>query len=371
MFLRWLIAAVFFAATASCGPRGGITVAPQARAIGTIEPIFIGTMRGRDPETGEEFGRHRVREIRFARVDVSVPPKRKPGEIKWPRRGRIPDPATDFLAADQLIFASETAFRDDLRAALAQRGGPREAVIFVHGFNTTFAEGTYRFAQLGHDLKVDAALVHFSWPSRGSPLAYVYDRDSVHYARDGLEKLIGEVEAAGARRVLIVGHSMGSFLVMETLRQIAIGKRHDLLGKIRGVVLMSPDIDVDVFHEQTWRIRKLPQPFLIFTSKKDKALGLSARLTGERDRLGNLADPREVADLDVTLVDTTAFSVGGGHFNVGNSPALIAILGNIGDVDAAFAAEASGKTGLLGGVVLTVQDATQIVMSPVTALAGQ
>lgn len=369
--MRLVFVTLLLMVFAGCGPRGEITVVPESRGIGTVEPIFIATMRGKDPETGEEFSRYRVSKVRFARVDVSIPPDREPGEIRWPRPGRPADPATDFVAADSVIFPTARQFRDSLRAELARQGGRPEAVIFVHGFNTTFAEGTYRLAQLGHDLKIDAALVHFSWPSRGNPLAYVYDRDSVHYSRDGLEKLIGEVAAAGAKRVLIVGHSMGSFLVMETLRQLAIGNRNDLLGKIAGVILMSPDIDIDVFHEQARRIGKLPQPFLIFTSKKDKELRLSARLTGQRDLLGNLSDARAVADLDVTLIDTTAFSVGEGHFNIGNSPALLSILGGIGAVDAAFASERSGQAGLLGGVVLTVRNATQIVLSPVTALAAQ
>lgn len=353
-----------------CGPRGQVTLDPTAAAIGTVEPVFIGTMRAPDPETGEEFSRLRAPDVRFARLDVSVPPDRAPGTINWPRPHHPPDPTRDFLTTDQRLYPDGAGFRGDLARAVAEN--PRhEAVIFVHGFNTTFAEGAYRFAQLGHDLQIEAALVHFSWPSRGNPLAYVYDRDSAQFARDGLEEVIGQVRAAGARRILIVGHSMGSFLVMETLRQLAIGQRQDLLGAISGVVLMSPDIDVQVFHEQTRRIERLPQPFLIFTSKKDKALGLSARLTGQRERLGNLGDASEVADLEVTLIDTTAFSVGEGHFNVGNSPSLLAILGRIGDVDAAFAAEQSGRTGLLGGVVLTVQNATQVVLSPVTALAGQ
>jgi esterase/lipase superfamily enzyme len=121
---------------------------------------------------------------------------------------------------------------------------------------------------------------------------------------------------------------------------------------------------------QAVRIGKLPQPFLIFTSKRDKALALSARLTGQRDRVGNLASPDAVADLSVTLIDTTAFSVGAGHFNVGNSAVLLSILGKIGDVDAAISADSTSRTGLLGGVVLTVQNATQVILSPVTALAN-
>ncbi len=349
-----------------CTERGAMKIVPEAARSGAVEQVFIGTTRGFDAEEAEPFGKVRQPDVRYARVDVAIPPDRQPGTIDWPEKGKRPDPAKEFVATSQVIYDGAPAFRGDLATALRAR---HDAVIFVHGFNNTFAEGTYRLAQLGYDLKVQAALVHYSWPSRANPLGYVYDRDSALFARDGLEGLIEEVERAGARHVTIVAHSMGGAVVMETLRQMSIGGKNAALARINGVVLMSPDIDIDVFHEQAARIGRLPQPFLIFTSKKDKALALSARLTGQRERVGNLTDPAELGDLKVTLIDTTAFSTGSGHFNVGNSPALLAILGNIGDVDAAFARDRTGRPGLLGGVVLTVQNATQIVLSPVAAIA--
>lgn len=357
---------------AGCEDRGAIRVVPEARDVGTVEQVFIGTTRGFDAETGDPFGKERQAKVRYARVDVSIPPDRTVGKITWPAKGSAPDPVKDFVALDQVIYDGSSTFRSELRAALHRKPTTsRDAVIFVHGFNNTFAEGTYRLAQLGHDLNVQGVLVHYSWPSRAHALGYVYDRDSALFARDGLEQLIREVEAAGPRNVIVVAHSMGAAVVMETLRQMAIAGDRRALDRIGGVILMSPDVDINVFHEQAIRIGKLPQPFLIFTSKKDRALALSARLTGQRDRVGNLSDPGELGDLKVTLVDTTAYSTGSGHFNVGNSPALLSILGNIVDVDAAFAADRTGKPGLLGGVVLTVQNATQIILSPVAAIASE
>ena len=356
---------------AACEPRGGVVIVPGAAEVGTVETVFIGTTRAPDPETGEEFGKVRSQKPRYARLDVAIPPNRVPGEIAWPRERRAPDPATQFLATREVVYSGAPDFRADLGRAFVRNGRQgREAVVFVHGFNNTFAEGTYRLAQLGHDLDLKGELVHYSWPSRAHPLGYAYDRDSALFARDGLETLLREVEAAGARRILIVAHSMGSALTMETLRQIAITGQKRLLGKISGVALISPDIDVDVFRAQALRIGELPQPFVIFTSKKDRALALSARLTGQHDRLGNVTEVAEVADLKVTILDTTAFSSGVGHFTAGDSPALIKILSRLADVGDAFAADQTGRTGLLPGAVLTVQSATEIVLLPVTALSG-
>ena len=59
--------------------------------------------------------------------------------------------------------------------------------------------------------------------------------------------------------------------------------------------------------------------------------------------------------------------MGAGHFNVGTSPALIQLLGSIANLDAAFRADA--RVGLLPGVVLTVQNATSVILAPVEAVA--
>ena len=208
--------------------------------------------------------------------------------------------------------------------------------------------------------------MHYAWPSAATPFGYVYDRDSAVFGRGGLEDMLREVSGSGADRIFLVAHSRGSALGVETLRPLAIRGDRRTLDKIAGVILISPDIDVDVFRIQAHDIGKLPQPFLIFGSKRDKALRLSAQLTGQKARLGSLSSVGAVSDLDVTFVDVAAFNVGDGHFTVGESPALIRLLDRITDVDAAFGADAATRVGLLPGVVLTVQNATQIILSPIT-----
>ena len=356
---------------ASCAQRGQITLDSNAATVGAVQTVFIGTTRMIDPET-RRYGSGRSEDIHFARYDVSIPPDRALGDIKYPRKGAKPNPRTDFLTTSERVLTTAADFRTDIaKAALKGPRGGREAVIFVHGFNTNFSEGLYRIAQLSHDLKLPGATVHYSWPSAANPLGYVRDRDSVLFARDGLEDLIGQVDDAGADRILLVAHSMGALLTMETMRQMAIRGDQRLLHKIAGVILISPDLDVDVFRAQSHDIGVLPQPFLIFGSHRDTLLNLSAAITGEPDRLGNLKDLSRVADLKVTYLDAAAIDGGAGHFAFGNSPILLSLLSRIGEVDAAFQSDTRGRVGLLPGVILTVQNATQIVLAPVTAIAYQ
>lgn len=349
---------------AGCAPpRATLQFVPQGAKPGAVESIFVGTTREPDPTSAVLFGFGRSDVMRYGKVNVSVPPDRAPGTIPLPRPNRPLDPATQFLTVDRTRYDDAAEFRRALAQEVARKKG--DTVVFVHGFNNNAVESTYRMAQLGQDLKLPGALVHYAWPSRANALGYVYDRDSAIFARRGLEQLLKDVESAGGRRVVLVAHSMGSFVTMEALVQLALQGERRVLDQISGVILMSPDIDVDVFRSEAATIGKLPDPFLIFTSKNDKALALSARITGQTNRVGNLADPTPLAGLKVTLIDTTAFSVGGGHFNAANSPALIAILSNIDGVDSALASDGKGRTGVIGGAMLTVQNATQIILSPV------
>jgi esterase/lipase superfamily enzyme len=349
---------------AGCAARGDFTLAPAGLAGGTPETIFVGTTREKD---GEAYAFGRSGEPSFLRYDIAIPPEREPGEVNWPPKSRKPDGRRDFLTLDQRGFGSADEFSTALRAAMKLRG-QSDAVVYVHGFNNTMAEGVYRVAQMHHDLEVPGVAVHYAWPSRGSPLGYVYDRDSVLFGRSGFVSLLEEVEDAGAKDIVIVAHSMGAFLTMEGLRQMVLKDGPRALDRIKGVVLISPDLDLDVFRAQARDIGKLPEPFVIFGSSRDRVLNISATLSGTGDRLGNMDNVTEIADLDVIYLDTAAYTTGAGHLNLGENPALLKLFGGLVGIADAFTTDARTRVGLLPGLVLTVRNATEIVLRPVGAI---
>ncbi|WP_162300888.1 alpha/beta hydrolase [Alkalilacustris brevis] len=341
----------------ACGPDKVLTKLPDTDVETRIVPVYVSTSRALD-ETG--FGAGRSEELRFGRFDISIPPQRDPGSINWPPRSRQADPARDFLVANARLYPDPRAFRHALAPALARERG--ESIVYVHGFNTGFAKGLYRIAQLTADLDLPGVEIHYSWPSAARPLGYVHDRDSALYARDGLEALLDNLAAAGSGKIMLVAHSMGSLLAMETLRQMAI-RDNPTLRNLAGVVLLSPDIDVDLFHAQAREIEDLPQPFILFTSHRDRALSLSARLTGRPDRLGNIGSVAEIADLEVLVLETGEFSVGLGHMDPGSSPAMLELLRNAAAVSTVFEDD-GGRLGFLPGTVLTIRNATEIILAP-------
>ena len=220
-------------------------------------------------------------------------------------------------------YASQLAFLRDL----PRPGGRPDVVLFVHGFNVNNAEAVYRLAQIAHDYETDDPVISFSWPSAGDPRGYVYDRDSVIFARDDLESLLLGLSRE-KRRVLIIAHSMGSQLVMETLRQISISGKGRALTSIMGVALISPDIDEDVFLRQSRRIEPFPEPFMIVVSRRDRALGLAALLTGTPSRLGSIKDPSRLAQLPIEIIDLSSIPGGDrvGHSTAFTAPEAIRLL---------------------------------------------
>ena len=308
---------------AACAPRVTAERAaphPQAR----VQPVFVAMGRDLD-RTGPIFGLERPETMNYFRADVSIPPTHETGRIEWPEGP--PDAATDFVVTGTQLHDGPRALIRDMRA----RTQGRETLLFVHGYNNTLSEAMYRLAQIRADFNVPMPGLLFAWPSAGDPRGYIYDRDSVLYARDDLERLLRDLTARSGEKVFILAHSMGSQLVMEALRQIALrGDRH-LLSRISGVVLMSPDIDPDLFDRQAAAIGQLPQPFLIFITKADRALTLSGFVTGRKPRLGVIDNPEEVRRGDVQVVDFSDLADGEGynHFVPVTSPAAIRVLNGI------------------------------------------
>jgi esterase/lipase superfamily enzyme len=225
--------------------------------------------------------------LRFADMAISIPPdeSRKIGEVQWPS-STPGDPAHDFvtLRADRLdLKQAVAAFDQRLR-----RSPPRHVLLFVHGYNTRFEEAVYRFAQIVHDAGAPVVPVLFTWPSRGNLFDYVYDRDSATYSRDALEAVLqAMVKDPEVGSISILAHSMGNFVAVEALRQMAI-RNHAVSPKIRDIMLAAPDIDVDVFRREIAEIEasdKSP-PITLFVSQDDHALDLSRRIAGDEPRLG-------------------------------------------------------------------------------------
>lgn len=112
-------------------------------------------------------------------------------------------------------------------------------MVFVHGFNTNFAEGLIKTAHLRHDLEAPSVGVLFTWPSVANILDYKADRGNALFSRGPLAETLSLMARTNLDGYNLVAHSMGTFLAMETLRGLAFSGDRATLNKINTVLASS------------------------------------------------------------------------------------------------------------------------------------
>jgi esterase/lipase superfamily enzyme len=145
-------------------------------------------------------------------------------------------------------------------------------------------------------------------------LDYNYDRESTNFSRSELGYVIQQaVNSPDVSEITIMAHSMGSWPVMEALRDIAMQGRR-ISPKITDVILASPDLDIDVFRKQLIDIGQERPHISIFVSANDRALRLSRLISGQVTRVGgvDLTNASYKAQLKmasgITVYDHTQFA---------------------------------------------------------------
>lgn len=364
---------------AACGtPRVlELSQAPRQDIAGKVE-IYVATTREASAAP-VYFDGERAPKLAFAKLEITVPRSHKPGELELPDSGPG-DPAKHFTATNIERLDLAPVVADVRREIMRRPPGQRDVLVFVHGYNTNFADAVYRFSQIVYDSGFKGVPVLFSWPSRGQLLAYPYDRESAYYSRDFLEaNLRGITRDIGPGRMDILAHSMGTILTLETLRQAAIRGDGAFGGKLRDVMLAAPDVDLDVFKTLMNVIRR---PVTVFVSADDRALDFSRRFAGDKTRLGAVStkDTQTMAELEklgAHIIDLSEVSSGDrlNHAKFASSPKVVQLIGERlrQDKGIGFAGPQLGDRlgDIAGGVVGTVGSTVGLVVTaPVTIISG-
>jgi esterase/lipase superfamily enzyme len=304
----------------------------------------------RAPQSGPDnplpYGQQRARHIAFGSAEVRVGPgldwetlreqsrlaqrtrevDLELGEVR--ELGAFPDEPYRIARRDGLEILrdrsdlarhaeAKAALQAEVQRRLAQ-APKREVLLFVHGFNETFATAAYTAADLCHFLGREPVCAFFTWPASSSGnflTSYTTTTESAEFAVEHLKKTIRMLGTTpGVERVQILAHSRGTALTLRALAALALeaivaGKDPTKLYKIDNLVLFSPDIDVDVAGQQITGLVSdpdLPTPranvrlilngrFTIYASPEDRALAVSQFLFRSRERVGQLR-PEDVPD---------------------------------------------------------------------------
>ncbi|MCJ2874548.1 alpha/beta hydrolase [Rhizobium pusense] len=316
----------------SCGHPHGVMAPVEVKGTSpktSRVDMLVATTRQPSSDPATLFSGERSAKPYLTDVAVSIPPNRKAGDVQWPRR--LPaNPATDFAVTRvrqiETIPQGRAWFRQHIE------GG--HALVFIHGFNNRYEDSVFRFAQIVHDSGMKATPVLFTWPSRAQLTAYEYDRESTNYSRTALEQSLRVLAAdPNVREITILAHSMGTWLAMESLRQMGI-RDGRVNAKIRNVILASPDIDTQVFAKQFVEMGSPRPKFTVFVSQDDRALAASSFITGNVSRLGAIDPSSEpyrtkLEQAGITAIDLTKVDAGDGlhHGKFAESPEIVQLIG--------------------------------------------
>ncbi len=325
---------VALALLAGCGghPKGVMTPVALAQPSTTSQvDMLVATTREPSGDPATLFSGERSPTLSMTDVAVSIPPdsRRKPGTVQWPRK-LPPNPETDFAVTRVRELASD----DEARSWFQMHNEGGHVLLFVHGFNNRYEDAVFRLAQIVHDSGAQATPILFTWPSRARVFDYNYDRESTNYSRTALEDTLRTLaNSPHVKDVTILAHSMGTWLTMESLRQMGI-RDGKIAPKIENVILASPDIDLDVFAKQWVDMGKARPKFTVFVSQDDRALAVSRLISGDVSRLGAIdptAEPyrTQLERAGITAIDLTKVETEDGlhHGKFAESPEIVQLIG--------------------------------------------
>ncbi|MBZ0209541.1 MAG: alpha/beta hydrolase, partial [Hyphomicrobium sp.] len=307
----------------AAAPAGG-AAPPAAEPDWHVVPVYWGTDRAVQPNAQRlAFGSDRARKLQLGEAMVTVPKVHEVPKVERPWVVTIPyfdvtiyaekeDPKKHFTVKEIKALTREELLAQVKARLKGSKTYKDQALVFVHGYNTSFDNALYRTAQIAYDLDFDGAPFLYSWPSGGAVASYTYDRESAQasepYLREFLEMV---VKQTGAKQVSIIAHSMGNQPVMDVLRDMKSSAPEGV--SINQVILAAPDVDADSFSNLAKAIKGLAKNVTLYVASNDRALIVSRNFwgsyrAGDVPPAGPLILPG-IDTIDVTAASTDTFAI--------------------------------------------------------------
>lgn len=218
----------------------------------------------------------------LGQVDVSFPASHQPGAIELPNWVRMEfqvDPNRHVVMYKPQPMEGAAFYKQMADRTAASKN--KEAFVFVHGYNVTFAEGARRAAQLAYDLGFDGPAVLYSWPSAATYIGYFEDEGRVAESAPVFAQFLEEVaNRSGAERIHLIAHSIGNRAMGEAVRNIA--QRHSKSGgpMFRQIVMAAPDVKLTVMQALQRAMVQRARRVTMYASAHDDALVMARIITG-------------------------------------------------------------------------------------------
>lgn len=206
-------------------------------------------------------------------------------------------------ADEHYIFKAYTKYtEDEFQMRLNDK---KRAFVYIHGYQTSFVDATFRAAQLATVGEFKGAPIVFSWPSmKGlSKEKYVEAKQNAQKSAEKLKGFLQLVsDALGTDELHIVAHSMGNYALLNAIKELERNPEESDRPTFDQVIMAAPDLSVPEYQSLVQELGSISKGATLYASRKDFALKLSqATCRGRRKDLEDLyhsLTPNELAELE-------------------------------------------------------------------------
>lgn len=288
-------------------------------------PVFYATDRAETDSSDPAMRYSGERgDLGFGVAEVSIPDDHRMGELEKPSFWKLqfrkdPEKHVVLLAVEKL---KEEEFIRRSRAKF-QGSSEKDALIFIHGYKTSFENAARRTAQITYDLGFKGLPLLYSWPSEGMVLRYTVDESNITWTRTHFDQFIKmALSQLGAETVHVIAHSMGNRVLAEILSNFDPTELPEGSAKLRQIIFAAPDIDKDTFEDLAKKFSEKVDRYTLYASSKDIPLEVSKGLhryqrAGDSDPEVTIA--QSVDTIDATNVDASLI----GHAYYGENRSVI------------------------------------------------
>lgn len=273
----------------------------------------------KNPKIGKHFNAKNPAYLRFGKAVVAEDTK---GRLRLQSTELAPEKIPDKGDTAPGVKLGSEAIFDELR--LAMKDGKTDLIVYIHGFNCSFADAIEHCAQLQARYAVDRPILGFTfaWPSDGEMvprLSYLSDRDEAARSAPAIARTflrlidyLCKVDRHDycLRNIHVVAHSMGNYALRHALQALIARADGRLPRVFRNIFLMAADEDDDAF-EHDYKLKRLAElaaRIHVYHSVDDRALHVSDITKGNPERLGS-SGPRTLTELPLKLVIVDCRSV--------------------------------------------------------------
>lgn len=261
-----------------------VTPPPPGLTEARVVPVFYGTSRidnGGDQLDGR-YGTT-AGPLSLGLAQISIPEDHAIGELEEPG---LFDWGEANAREHVVLLSLQTFDGDEFARALAdalRRAGRPEALVFVHGVNTSFGAAVRRTAQFATDLDWPGVAIAFAWPVNEGIFNFDGDRKAAAAAAPVLAEFLDLVDRSGdPHRDHLVAHSMGGRVAVMALSLVAT--QRDIEGRgpmIDELVLAAPELPASMLQAEAPGLDRVTGRTTLYVSRADRALVLAGHYAGD------------------------------------------------------------------------------------------